>query len=125
MSKAQDNFAIILLKGVCTALITTLVGILLFSIIVKVASLNTTVIKVVNQFIKLLSVFLGCFFSVKGEKGFIKGLTIGVLATLITYLLFSLIGGQKFFSLALLIDLLFGIAIGTVSGIVTVNVKRA
>jgi putative membrane protein (TIGR04086 family) len=124
MSKTQENFTIILLKGVCTALITTLVGILLFSIIVKVASLNTTVIKVVNQFIKLLSVFLGCFFSVKGGKGFVKGLLIGVIATLITYLLFSLIGGQKFFSLALLIDLLFGIAIGTVSGIVAVNVKR-
>ena len=124
MAKSQDNFLIVLIKGVCTALITTLIGILLFSIVVKIASLNSVVIKVVNQFIKLLSVFLGCFFSVKGGKGFLKGLTIGALATFITYLIFALIGGEKFFSIGLLIDMLFGLAVGTVSGIITVNVKK-
>ena len=125
MAKLNSNAVLMVLKGICTALITTLLGILLFSIVVKVATLNNVVIKVVNQFIKLLSIFLGCFFSIKEGKGLIKGLVIGVLATFITYLVFSLIGGEKFFTLSLLFDLVFGLIAGALSGMLTVNVRRS
>ena len=68
----NDNFFIQVVKGVITALVITLLGVLIFAFVLSVTSLSNQVIKPVNQFIKLLAVFFGCFLSVKEGKGFAK-----------------------------------------------------
>lgn len=113
-----------IVKGVSTALIITLVGVLIFAGIVKIAMLNSGVIKAVNQFIKIISVFLGCTFSLKENKGLIKGVIVGVFSTLIIYLIFALVGGAVNFGLPFLLDLVMGIIVGGVSGVIAVNLKR-
>ena len=118
------NFFSSIIKGVSTALIITLVGVLIFAGIVKIATLNSGVIKAVNQFIKILSVFLGCTFSLKESKGLIKGVIVGVFSTVITYLIFALVGGAVSFGLSFLLDLVMGLIVGGVSGIIAVNLKR-
>ncbi len=125
MANGQENFFITVLKGVFISLIATLIGVLLFSIVVKVATLSTPIIKVVNQFIKILSVFIGCFWSVRGGLGYLKGIAVGGGTTLFTYLLFALIGGAAVFGASFFVDLLFCMTIGAVSGIVAVNVKKS
>ncbi len=112
------------IKGVATALIITLLSVLLFAIIVKTAYLSQGVIKAVNQFIKILSVFLGCAFSLKGSKGLIKGVLVGLIFTVLTYLIFALLGSGISFGLPFIIDLIMGIVVGGVSGIISVNLKR-
>ena len=112
------------IRGTFTAIITTLIGILIFAGIVKIACLNTNVIKAVNQFIKVLSVFLGCFFSLKDKGGLIKGAIIGLVCAVVTYLLFSLIGAEISFGTTFLVDLLFQTVIGAIFGIITVNVRK-
>ncbi len=124
-NNAQQGFFITVLKGIFISLIATLIGVLLFSVVVKVATLSASVIKVVNQFIKILSVFIGCFWSVRGGLGYLKGLIVGGGATLLTYLMFALLGGAAVFGAGFFVDLLFCVAIGAVSGIVAVNVKKA
>ena len=118
------NFFSSIIKGVSTALIITLVGVLIFAGVVKIATLNSGVIKAVNQFIKILSVFLGCTFSLKESKGLIKGVIVGVFSTLITYLIFALVGGAVSFGLSFLLDLVMGLIVGGVSGVIAVNLKR-
>jgi putative membrane protein (TIGR04086 family) len=113
-----------IVKGVSTALIITLVGVLIFAGIVKIAMLNSGVIKAVNQFIKIISVFLGCTFSLKENKGLIKGVIVGVFSTVIIYLIFALVGGAVNFGLPFLLDLVMGIIVGGVSGVIAVNLKR-
>lgn len=109
------------IKGVGVSLITALVGILVFAFVAKVANLNSGVIKAVNQFIKILAVFMGCLTATKGGKGLIKGVFVGVLFTLLIYLIFTFIGGQKLFSYNFFIDLIFGVIIGGISGVITVK----
>ena len=112
------------LKGSFTALITTLIAILIFAGVIKMASLSSGAIKSVNQFIKALSVFLGCMFCVKENKGLLKGLFIGAIFSLLTVLVFSLITGISFSVTSVIIDLAFLTVVGAICGIITVNIKR-
>ena len=113
-----------IIKGVATSVIVTLVGVLIFAGVVKLTFLGQSIIKTVNQFIKILSIFFGCFFCVSGKNGLIKGAIIGVLSMVITYLLFALIGGEISFGKPFFLDLVFGLIVGGISGIIAVNVKK-
>ncbi len=111
------------LKGAFFGLIITLIGILIFAGIIKVCGISEKTVKPVNQFIKIISLFFGCFFSVKGKMGYLKGGIIGIVYMMLTYLVFALFFGGKL-GYAIFIDLAFGCAIGALSGIFTVNVKK-
>ena len=121
---SEKGFFSTIIKGALCSVIITLFSVLIFALIVKFALLNSGVIKAVNQFIKILSVFLGCAFSVRGKMGLIRGALIGVISTIITYLLFSLFAGTVSFGISFVIDLIFGLIIGAVSGVISVNVKK-
>ena len=113
-----------IIKAVFSAVIITLVGVLIFAGIVKFALLGQGVIKAVNQFIKILAIFLGCSFSIRCKNGLIKGILMGFLTTVITYLLFSLFCGEMMFGNNFLLDLIFTSVIGAISGIISVNIKK-
>ena len=77
-------------------------------------------IRPVCQAIKILSVFVGCIFAVRGEKGFVKGLLIGVFSSLLSALVFGLISGETSVSVVL-IDAVCAGVMGMISGAITVN----
>ena len=120
----QSGFIGGVIKGISTVIIITLLSVLVFAGIVKLATLSSSVIKAVNQFIKIISVFLGCAFTVKESKGLIKGIIIGAISTVITYLLFALIGGGVSFGLNFLLDVVLGVVVGGTSGVISVNFKK-
>ena len=125
MEKIKDNgFVQNVVKGVANVIIITLVSVLIFAGVVKLAILNSSVIKAVNQFIKIVSIFLGCSFTIKETKGLLKGLFVGGFSTVITYLLFSLIGGGVSFGLGFMLDIFLGVIVGATSGIICVNFKK-
>jgi len=111
-------------KGVSTSIIITLISILIFAFVIQLFGMGGDILKPVNQFIKALSIFLGCFFSVRGKNGYLKGGIIGLIATVITYLLFSLFTGSIDLNAMLFVDLLLGIIVGVIAGVVTVNIKK-
>lgn len=121
----ENGFIRSIIKGFFTATIITLISVLVFAGVVKVAYLNTSVIKAVNQFIKVLSVFLGCFFNVRISGGLIKGALVGCLSSIVMYLLFALIGGQMSFGFPFVVDLIFMSVIGAISGIISVNLRKS
>lgn len=125
MEKSSDSgrFFPQLIKGILTGVIATIAGILIFAVIVNLTGINQSVIKGVNQFIKIISVFIGCFFSFSGEKGLIKGAISGLTITVITYLIFLLFGAASF-GTGFLIDLALLTVVGAISGIIAVNVKK-
>lgn len=123
MEKTESSFIVQVIKGVVLSVICSLIGILIFALILKVATLSNLAVKSVNQFIKAISIFIGCFFSLKGSKGLIKGLLIGVFWAVIVYLIFLLLGsGESLTSVG--VDVLFGGLVGVISGIATVNMKK-
>ncbi len=119
-----NKFFVQALKGIFTALIVALVGVLIFAGVLKLANLNNGVIKAVNQFIKVLAVFLGCYFSVRESKGLVKGLIVGIFSAVLIFLAFALICGNLSFGVGFFIDLIFMAIIGAISGIISVNIKN-
>lgn len=121
--QTKNNFSQVL-RGVISAMLITLIGVLLFAFILNFTNLSDGVIRPINQIIKLLAIFFGCFFSVKDDGGFFKGGLIGLLSTLFTFLLFGLISGGLSFGIGLLIDLVFGFLMGAISGVITLRIRR-
>ncbi|PWM70256.1 MAG: TIGR04086 family membrane protein [Bacillota bacterium] len=113
-----------IVSGVLKGLIFSLLAVLIFSFIVKLCSVGDNVIHAVNQFIKSLAVFVGCFFSLKGKLGWLKGLAVGLFVFVFTYLVFALIAGAQVFGAKFFIDTAFGAAVGLISGIISVNVRK-
>ena len=111
-------------KGVLTAVIITLVGVLIFACLLKFTLFGIGVIKAVNQFIKIIAIFLGCSLNIRGKNGLVRGTVMAFLTTIITYLLFSLFCGQMVFGNNFILDLIFTSVIGGVSGIISVNIKK-
>ena len=117
----KENSSI--LKATGLSVIIALFLILIFGFIIKIATLSSTVITPVNQFIKIISVFLGCFFVLKNKAGFLKGLISGLLFSLILHLIFFCINGKIDLTYKVLVDIVFCSLIGMVSGILAVNIK--
>ncbi len=120
----ERGFFSTIIKGVLISVLITLIAVFIFGFVIKLATLSGGAIKVVNQFIKALSLLIGVFVSVRGSKGLLKGGIIGVLTFGIVYLIFALLTGAVKFDTSFLIDLIFGAVIGILSGIIAVNIKK-
>ena len=105
-------------KGVVVSVLVTLVFVLVFAFILNVSNLSENIIKPVNQIIKLLSVFTGCFFAVRSDKFFAKGGLIGLLSAILSVLLFAIIAGGTSSLLAVGIDVICAFVIGGLSGVI-------
>ena len=119
----KTNLFLGAIKGALIGVMTAIIGILLLAGAVKLFTLSEMGIKTANQFIKTIAIFLGCITTFKQEKGFIKGLLLGAVFCVLLHLIFTLIGsfiGIKSF----LFDLMFCLVVGTISGIISVNVKE-
>lgn len=118
------SFFLIVLKGVAAAVIFSLAAVLLFALIIKLFSLPSSVITPVNQAIKVLSVLLSSLVFIRGNKGFLKGILLGLFAVAATYFVFAAIGGGANFSWKFFVELLFGGIVGGIGGIIAVNVRK-
>lgn len=123
MDRQNDFFSIF--KGVGITIICNLIGVLVFGVVVQIASLDSSIVKAVNQFIKVLSLFMGCISSLKGKLGFLKGLIVGVVSNFIIHIIFSIISQTKLFTTSFLADMIFLAIIGLISGIISVNAKKS
>ena len=120
VSLKNSNSLFTILKGALSALIISLVGILIFAFIIKLTSISDILIKPINQVIKVISILFGCIlaFKNKAEKTLSKGLIVGIFYTILAFLLFSTLNGKFEFNISLLLDILFGGAIGLISSII-------
>ena len=120
------SFLLAIIKGSLIALCISLVGILIFAFILKFASISDKAIRPINQIIKGVSVLIGVFVAMRkvDKMGLVGGLLIGLVYTILAFVVFSTLDGHFVCNLALLNDLLFGGIMGAICGIIAVNVKR-
>lgn len=123
MSNLKD-FILTILKGTIIALLLSLIFILIFAFVIYAFSLPIAVIKPVNMVLKAIAVFIGVFFSVKEDKGLLKGLVSGIVIIFFTFLLFGLLGGNLYFTPSFIWELLLGGAVGGIAGILSVGLKK-
>ena len=119
----SKSFASSVVKATALALVISLCGILVFALVVKLVAPSDGVIKTVNQFIKVASLFVGCFFAVKGNLGIVKGAIVGALCSFLLYAIFAITSGSQLFSLSMLADVAFSAVVGAISGVIAVNTK--
>ena len=113
-----------ILKGVLFGLIISVILVLILAVIAKYTDINDKTITAVNQVIKVVALFVGILLGLKGQKGgLIVGAIVGLLFTLLSFAIFSLISGELNFGKITVYDFLIGIGVGAVSGILTVNLK--
>ncbi len=120
----HHNSFLMISKGVVSTILVTLICVLLFALVVKISTMPSQVIKWVNQFLKIFALFIGVFFTIKGKVGFIKGGVVGLVSTLITFLLFKLISGQSATFLSVFLECVFCSLIGAIFGVLAVNRKN-
>ena len=125
--KTHQSIAKNLIKGVLIALCFSLIGILIFAFILKFTNISESVITPINQIIKGVSIFLGVFIALKKQRetGLVTGLLIGLVYTIVAFLVFSALSRQFNFDITLLNDSIFGSIIGAICGIICVNIKKS
>ena len=120
----SDNVFKSSIKGAILSVFIVCISILVFSLVVLISGLNDKVIKAVNQFIKIIAVFISCMLFVRESKGLIKGLLLGLISGILTHLLFFAIGSSQFINGKIIIDIIFTTVVGVICGILSVNLKR-
>ncbi len=123
--RSENSALFQIVKGTGIAVLFALVATVLFSFILRLTPVPDSVIMPVDQCIKALAVLFGCLFSLRGEKGWLKGLAVGMLTVALTGFVFSAVARDFSFSLLLLAEFAFGAVAGLLSGIVAVNLRSA
>jgi len=111
-------------RGLIFSLLYSMVLVLLVSVVVKYTSLDDKVATILNQVIKVLALSLGILTGFKsGKWGLVLGLVTGLLFTLSSFGIFSLISGKLDFGQITVFDFLLGAAVGLAAGVIAVNVR--
>ncbi len=115
-----------IIRGLLVSISISLIAILVFAVFLRFVSLPDIVIKIINQVIKVLSILFGVKATLKKDKskGLIKGIASGVLYTITSYLVFSVLIASFNFGLSFLYDIIFSALVGLICGVIFVNAKR-
>lgn len=115
-----------IVKGSMIAISVSLVLILLFALLIRFTGLPDSAIMPVNQLIKVISLFFGIRIALKTnrQKGWLKGLIIGLIYTILAYLVFSILSGKFNINFTSFNDLIFGTLLGGIIGIILINIKK-
>lgn len=109
-----------LLKGLLVSVAVTVAAVVIFAVIIGLTDLPDSVIRIVNQVIKVGVVFAGVYAAVpKGSDNAIrKGVVIGLVYMGVGVLLYALLSGQQLTVFSWVLDILMGIAAGGLSGMI-------
>lgn len=125
-SLVKNNKFLDILKGAIVAISTTLILILLFAFLVRFANISDKFIFPINQVIKVISLTLGIIVMLKNnnEKGFLKGLLLGITYYILSYLLFSILQARFTFEMKNIYDMVLTTLASGLIGIIVVNIKK-
>lgn len=107
-------------KGAIYALIITISAILAFTLIIKETGLSGNVIPIVNQTIKIVSIFVAALISSREspEQQLISGSMSGMMYIVFGYFTFSLVEGCFGDIKKLFLDILMGLAVGFITSLI-------
>ena len=93
--------------------------VLLFAFVLKFVDLNSSTISLVDQIIKIISVFIAVVILSKSssESLLIKGLITGAIYSIVTFIVFSILNGGFNIGIGIITDIAFSALIGGISAI--------
>lgn len=123
--KEKSKF-IDVLKGSITAIVITLISLVIFSMVLANTNINENTIIPVIIVVTAISILIGSIISVSkiSKKGLLNGALVGLIYIAIIYLLSSMVNGNFSFDFNSLIIIISAIIAGMFGGIIGVNLKR-
>lgn len=123
--KEKSKF-IDVLKGSITAIVITLISLVIFSMVLANTNINENTIIPVIIAVTAISILIGSIISVSkiSKKGLLNGALVGLIYIAIIYLLSSMVNGNFSFDFNSLIIIISAIIAGMFGGIIGVNLKR-
>lgn len=114
-----------IIKGSVTAIILTLLLLLIFAIILTYTSLKESVINPVIIVISVVSILIGSSISTLkiSKNGLLNGALVGIIYILTIYLLSSITSSGFGINLYSIIMMILSIIAGMIGGIIGVNMK--
>lgn len=115
-----------ILKSCMIGLIFTLLGVVLFAIILKFVDLSSNAISYVNDVIKVISLFIVVFLLKKHSEGklILNSFFAGIIYALISFGVFSILNGKVDFNLTIVYDLLFAVIVSLIIAIMVNLMSR-
>ena len=123
--KSVSGGVLEILKAILIAIILNLAFVLLFAALLKAVTLSDTVIRIVNQVVKVATILVSCLLSIKGAKKPLKCMLTGALILAISYFLFNLLSHGAIEWMSLLSELLLGAVVGLISGVITAVLRKS
>lgn len=113
------------IKGSAFSIIITLIGLLIYSIILSYTSVSESTIPTIVIIITAISVLIGSTISTSNIKknGIINGMFVGVIYIAIIYLLSSIVTGNFLLNITSIIMIITSVLTGALGGIIGVNKK--
>ena len=112
-----------MLLGFLAALSTTVLGVVLFALLLRAWQADAQTITVINQVLKLVAILAGVWVAVGrgGEKGALRGALIGLAYMGLGVALYGLLSGQQLSLAGYAADVGMGIAAGGLCGMILSN----
>ena len=107
-------------RGLVISVAVTAAAVVLFAVIIGLVDMSDSLIRIINQVIKVGAIFIGVWATVSpGEESAVRrGALIGLIYMGVGVLLYALLTRQQFTWLSYMIDVLMGLAAGGLSGMV-------
>ena len=115
-----------ILKASLVGVVVSILLVLLFAFVLKFVDLNSSTIVVVDQIIKILSVFVAVLLLGKqiSERLLPKAIFVGATYSIITFIVFSILNGGVNVGVGILTDIAFSALVGGVSAVLINIVKK-
>ena len=112
-----------ILKGLLAAVGVTVLGVVVFALLMQWLNPSDTAIRVFNQLLKLTSIAVGVLVAVGrgGDNGLARGAAVGLLYMGVGVALYAVLSGQGLPLQSYLADLAMGVAGGGLEGILMAN----
>ena len=113
------------IKGSAFSIIITLIGLLIYSIILSYTSVSESTIPTIVIIITAISILIGSTISTSNIKknGIINGMFVGLIYIAIIYLLSSIVTGNFLLNITSIIMIITSVLTGALGGIIGVNKK--
>lgn len=128
MQKIKINFSNLglIVKSALIGIVSTLLGIVVFSVVLKFVDLSSITISYVNALIKAISIFVTilCIKRKGVNKLLFNSVLAGIVYAILSFVIFSILNGQFILNMSVVVDLLFAIIVSIISAVIFSTLKR-
>lgn len=118
--KKNTSFILSLLKSAFVGVLVSVILVLIFAFVLKFIDLNDKVISIIDEIIKVVSIFVATLYLIKRSpyRILFKSALVGAVYILLTFVVFSALRGSYSFGLSTIFDILLGALTGAIIAII-------